>query len=316
MISSVECKPLQRKFSETFATAVGNWCTRESLVVRVECIDGHVGYGEIAPIPGFHGESLSDAHSFLSLWKPEMKIPHHLPLCRSALSCARSSLWQEKNVFSKVNTAALLSSPEETSLPLNNVLKAKIGVGELAEEIATIENLLNRLPSGKRLRLDANGSLSRTEAKAWLETFHGCPQIEFLEQPLPVSDREGVMLLMDKYSLALALDESLTDVDIAEEFLSEGWLGYFVFKPTLCSDWSKLQRFLRKEPTRCVVSSVFESPFGFEAVLRLASLVETVAGIGINNFFAPDDFSLHAMGSVLQPGEVDVPLLEELWRIL
>jgi hypothetical protein len=62
-----------------------------------------------------------------------------------------------------------------------------------------------------------------------------------------------------------------------------------------------------------VVSSVFESPFGFEAVLRLASLVKTVAGLGVNPLFAEDDVSLHSRGIILQPGEIDVPQLEELW---
>lgn len=314
MIDSFEVKPLRRNFREPFATATGIWRTRESMVARVKYMDGHVGFGEVAPTPGFRGETFSDAHRFLSLWEPQMEIPDHLPLCRAALGCAGSSLWRTKTAFPKIKTAALLRSPEETNLPLNNVLKAKIGVGELSSEIATIENFLTHLPAGSRLRLDANASLSRTEAKAWLDTFEGCSQIEFLEQPLAVTDRNGLMGLAESNSLALALDESLLDVQIAEAFLADGWPGYFVFKPTLCQDWRAMETFLRNEPTRCVVSSVFESPFGFEAVLRVASLVETVAGIGVNTFFVEDDFSLHTMDVVLHPGEVDIPQLEELWR--
>ena len=314
MIDSFEVKSLRRNFCEPFATATGTWSTRESIVVCVKYTDGHVGFGEVAPTPGFRGETFSDAQRFFSLWEPQMEIPDHLPLCRAALGCAGSSLWRTQTAFPKIKTAALLRSPEGTNLPLNNVLKAKIGVGELGSEIATIENLLTHLPAGSRLRLDANGSLSRTEAKAWLDTFEGCSQIEFLEQPLAVTDRNGLMSLAERNALALALDESLFDVQIAEEFLADGWPGYFVFKPTLCWDWREMETFLRNEPTRCVVSSVFESPFGFEAVLRAASLVETVAGIGVNTFFVEDDFSLHTMDMVLQPGEVDIPQLEELWR--
>ena len=314
MIDSFEVKPLRRNFREPFATATGTWRTRESIVVRVKYLDGHIGFGEVAPTLGFRGETISDAQRFLSIWEPQMEIPDYLPLCRAALGCADSSLWRTQTAFPKIKTAALLRSSEETNLPLNNVLKAKIGVGELGSEIATIENLLTRLPAGSRLRLDANGSLSRTEAKAWLDTFEGCSQIEFLEQPLAATDRNGLMGLAESNSLALALDESLLDIQIAEEFLADGWPGYFVFKPTLSRDWREMEIFLRNEPTRCVVSSVFESPFGFEAVLRVASLVETVAGIGVNTFFVEDDFSLHTMDMVLQPGEVDIPQLEELWR--
>ncbi|MBT3569454.1 MAG: o-succinylbenzoate synthase [Opitutae bacterium] len=313
MIDSFEVKPLRRNFREPFATATGTWRTRESIVVRVKYLDGHIGFGEVAPTLGFRGETISDAQRFLSIWEPQMEIPDYLPLCRAALGCADSSLWRTQTAFPKIKTAALLRSSEETNLPLNNVLKAKIGVGELGSEIATIENLLTRLPAGSRLRLDANGSLSRTEAKAWLDTFEGCSQIEFLEQPLAATDRNGLMGLAESNSLALALDESLLDIQIAEEFLADGWPGYFVFKPTLSRDWREMEIFLRNEPTRCVVSSVFESPFGFEAVLRVASMVETVAGIGVNTLFVEDNFSLHDMDIVLQPGTVDIPQLEELW---
>ena len=201
MIDSFEVKPLRRNFREPFATATGTWSTRESIVVRVKYMDGHVAFGEVAPTPGFRGETFSDAHRFLSLWEPQMEIPDHLPLCRAALGCADSSLWRTQTAFPKIKTAALLRSSEETNLPLNNVLKAKIGVGELGSEIATIENLLTHLPAGSRLRLDANGSLSRTEAKAWLDTFEGCSQIEFLEQPLAVADRNGLMSLAERNSL-------------------------------------------------------------------------------------------------------------------
>ena len=313
MIDSFEVKPLRRNFREPFATATGTWRTRESIVVRVKYLDGHIGFGEVAPTLGFRGETISDAQRFLSIWEPQMEIPDYLPLCRAALGCADSSLWRTQTAFPKIKTAALLRSSEETNLPLNNVLKAKIGVGELGSEIATIENLLTRLPAGSRLRLDANGSLSRTEAKAWLDTFEGCSQIEFLEQPLAATDRNGLMGLAESNSLALALDESLLDIQIAEEFLADGWPGYFVFKPTLSRDWREMEIFLRNEPTRCVVSSVFESPFGFEAVLRVASMVETVAGIGVNTLFVEDNFSLHDMDIVLQPGTVEIPQLEELW---
>ena len=313
MIDSFEVKPLRRNFREPFATATGTWRTRESIVVRVKYLDGHIGFGEVAPTLGFRGETISDAQRFLSIWEPQMEIPDYLPLCRAALGCADSSLWRTQTAFPKIKTAALLRSSDETNLPLNNVLKAKIGVGELGSEIATIENLLTHLPAGTRLRLDANGSLSRTEAKAWLDTFEGCSQIEFLEQPLAATDRNGLMGLAESNSLALALDESLLDIQIAEEFLADGWPGYFVFKPTLSRDWREMEIFLRNEPTRCVVSSVFESPFGFEAVLRVASMVETVAGIGVNTLFVEDNFSLHDMDIVLQPGTVDIPQLEELW---
>ena len=139
MIDSFQVKPVRRKFRESFATATGTWRNRESIVVRVKHMDGHVGFGEVAPTPGFRGETFSDAHRFLSLWAPQIEVPDHLPLCRSALACAGSNLWSTETVFPKIKTAALLPSTEEKNLPSSNVFKAKVGIGELGTEIDAIE---------------------------------------------------------------------------------------------------------------------------------------------------------------------------------
>ena len=80
MIDSLEVKPLRRNFREPFATATATWRTRESIVVRVKYMDGHVGFGEVAPTHGFRSETISDAYRFLSLWEPQIEIPELLHL--------------------------------------------------------------------------------------------------------------------------------------------------------------------------------------------------------------------------------------------
>ena len=133
-------------------------------------------------------------------------------------------------------------------------------------------------------------------------------------QPLPSSDREALLSFASSSSISLALDESVADIADAESWRDAGWPGYFVLKPSLCGDWARLEGFIRENPSRCVISSVFESPFGFEAVLRMAAKTETVAGLGLRDFFSVGDF-LHTAVELF-PGEVTIEILEELWQTL
>ena len=314
MDGQIEIRRFQRDFRKPLRTASGTWRCRDSIVIRIEDAKGKIGFGEVAPTFGFRGESLVEAERFLAHWRPELEIPANLPLCGSAISCARSELWRTKPPRSQVETATLLGSFTEENLPSHETLKVKIGVGEPMEEIRVVRNLLFRMSAGSRLRLDANGSLSAAQAEIWLEALGKHSKVEYLEQPLAVSEREALMSLASASPMSLALDESVVDMTEAESWREAGWPGYFVLKPSLCSDWVRLEHFLREEPSRCVVSSVFESPFGFEAVLRMAAFAQTVAGLGASNFFTDDDFV--SSGTVLHPGEVTIERLEALWRTL
>lgn len=321
----METRRLGRGFRIPLRTAAGTWRERESLVIRLEEEDGRVGFGEVAPVPGFPGESLEEADAFLSSWKPGAEIPAELPLCRTALGCARSDLWRGDYGGRVVKTARLIdlraaSAGEEPGEPLlpGSVCKVKVGVREFAEEREEVAAFLKRLPADGRLRLDANGGLTEGRACEWLAWLSGEAAFEFLEQPLLASNEAGLARLNEKWGERLALDESVADVREARRWRERGWLGTFVMKPSLCGDWRELEGFLADEPERCVVSAAFESPFGFEAVLRLAAETETVAGLGVFDWFDEGALALHqaSVSGEFSPGRVSVERLEALWRTL
>ena len=66
---------------------------------------------------------------------------------------------------------------------------------------------MKKLPNDALLRIDANCGWTRSQAKEWAQKLHGEPRLEWLEQPLPVGDIEGLEELA-KY-IPVALDESL-----------------------------------------------------------------------------------------------------------
>ena len=170
MIEELEYRRTANVFAQCVKTARGTWENRESFVLRICRSDGSVGFGEIAPTPGFRGESLSEAEAFLDQWDFKLQIPENLPLCSTAISCASSAVWSTSWIPSgrSLESARLLASLGSDEPIEGKVVKAKIGLRHPSEEISAVKQLLLAWPSIRSLRLDANGSLSMDKAEIWV----------------------------------------------------------------------------------------------------------------------------------------------------
>ena len=106
--------------------------------------------------------------------------------------------------------------------------KWKVAATEDRLERQVLERLLQRLPPGARLRLDANGGWDRPTATAWAERLWEDPRLDWLEQPLDPQDRRGLAdLLWRCPGLPVALDEALQ----ADPRLRGSWAGWQVRRP-------------------------------------------------------------------------------------
>ncbi len=183
--------------------------------------------------------------------------------------------------------------------------KWKIGVDVVANELKIFESLTDSLPAGCKLRLDANGGLSYEEANLWLWTCDNfkangkqAPEIEFIEQPLPVEQFQGMLELSMCYGTAIALDESIATLTQLTACYQQGWRQIFVIKPGIIGSPSRLRKFCQENKIDAVFSSVFESAIGRVAALKLAaelSLNNRAVGFGIDHFFEQEDTWLQSL---------------------
>ena len=91
------------------------------------------------------------------------------------------------------------------------IFKWKVGVGDVAEELPLLDEVCAVLPSGAKLRLDANGAWDRRKAERWLERCADRP-VEFVEQPVATDARGADDLLRglaEDFPTPIALDESI-----------------------------------------------------------------------------------------------------------
>lgn len=329
MNGRLEYRSYRRLFKEPVRTALGVWSVREGFVLRLEHDDGVVGFGEVAPIPSFGTETLEEAESFLSKFKvidSAEELPDALPCCRFAISCARSIL--RRDFEPPKPTAEIAGLLPAGSLALNKldelvslgfrVFKWKVGVEAFQEERDLLDLLLEALPAGGALRLDANGNWNLMDAWNWLESLRGVTEIEFVEDPLEPNLWEAVGGLTDAFETDLALDLPVTP-NLVPVFAKKAWSGLVTVKPSLMGSVENVLGIGRTFPEKVIFSSAFETAFGYEAILRLADGAKTTnraLGFGGQELFENDGLKLHQTSPVLGAGMVNFDLLEQAWEEL
>lgn len=283
-----------RTYSQPFRTPVrtahGVWAEREGVLVRITDEMGATGYGEAAPIPWFGTETrdeITAALAALGEWVTEEQlaaVPERLGCLRFALAAARKTEAGAMAEYLPVaallpaGRAALAAAGPKVEMGFRT-FKWKVGVGDLADELALLDDVIAALPDGAKLRLDANGAWDARQATRWLERAADRP-IEFIEQPCFAAAKEGASSvrktedvlrgLAEDYPTAIALDESLVGAHDVERWIADGWRGVFVVKPALLGDPAPVLARLAAAKAEVVFSSALETAAGAKAALQAA----------------------------------------------
>ena len=291
--------------------------------------NGVTGFGEVAPIPWFGTETLEIAEAFLAHSVETCLAddpPADLPCCRFAISCARSLLRQDSFPSDEeVEVAALLPAGAmgldrllELSAMDFRVFKWKVGVESFDRERQILDLMLDALPTNGLLRLDANGSWSPVEAWSWLESLEGEQRVEFVEDPLEPALWEASFGLAESFETSLSLDLPVTP-ELVSILALKAWPGILTIKPSLSGSLEDVIGMVQQFPQKTIFSSSFETAFGYESVLRLASgdgVVAKPCGLGGQDLFEEDGLKLHPVSPLLRAGVVGFDALEQAWEEL
>ncbi len=316
MKDSRQFKVYKTKFNLPCQTARGTWTEKESIILRKEDKKGNLSFGEVSLVKGFTSERLSELLPLAIHWRKDGKTSEN-SLFKSAVSCLESEIWNAPlgiNSLNGIHSATLANF--NTQRILSEVYKIKIGISDVVDEISRAKEFFKLLSSASRVRLDANESLNIEDLYKWNEEFKDEPKLEFLEQPLPRHNLEKLIEIQHRLDIPLAIDESIFWKGDFSYFMEDHWRGFFVIKPALMSNWSAAIEFIKSKPDRCVISTTFESPFGYEAVIRFASFSNCIAGLDRNIYYNIEgEFSAHHQNPLF-PGTVNLNDLDNLWSSL
>lgn len=307
--------PYRRSFKPPLQTSHGSWDVRDGIILCLTDEIGKVSCGEIAPISWFGSETMEQALDFCRQLPAEItaemifSVPDDLPACQFGFESAWEGVKEqgsrgagEEIFYPSLLTYSGLLPAGEGALQAWETLwnqgyrtfKWKIGVYPMLDEIEIFHTLTQTLPASAKLRLDANGGLGYEDADYWLWTCEReLPvEIEFIEQPLPVEQFEGMQKLSYCYATAIALDESVATLKQLKACHQQGWRGIFVIKAAIAGSPQRLRQFCHEHKIDTVFSSVFETTVGRQAALKLAaelSCQNRAVGFGINHWFDEDE---------------------------
>jgi O-succinylbenzoate synthase len=299
---------------------------RETLELRLES-GSRRGWGEAAPLPGLHSETLEDLELALPHLLTELqadvgegdllslvsRLEKRLESARLPPSLRWAAAWALAEALGwrgpreqppAPPSAGLLAGPphrwaEEADAHPAACWKVKVGRHPPSEEAAAL-NALRRLHPSAELRLDANRAYTLEEARA---LQRACPELapRWIEEPL--ADAAELAAWLGEGGWPLAIDESLAVAGVPVE-RAAAW----VLKPQVLGLMRTLRFFDRSAAMAgpdcpaplCVVSSSFESPRGLIVLEQLARLApgRPAPGLGTRAWFE------------------DQPEWEEPWRRL
>jgi len=154
-------------------------------------------------------------------------------------------------------------------------IKLKVGRGSIEADIEAVAAARRSTGSDTLIRLDANGAWTREQATAVLEAVAEF-DIEYVEQPLPASDIEGLRSLAAASPIPIAADESAQSLTEARRLLKEDACDVFVLKPMAAGSLLACREFALQAMSAwkgIVFTSMIEGPVGREAAAHLAASI-------------------------------------------
>ena len=245
-IVEADVQPFCLRLSRPWQSARGVLHRREGWLIRLVDAEGISGMGECGPMPEAGTESAARAGRSLGEWSSrlpgrtvaqaweDLESDGPGPAARCALESALLTIGARRKglpIARLLNPAAPSVVQVSGNIGIADdglseraanavrrgfgILKVKLGIGEPRQERRDLRRLLEDLPEGILLRLDANGAWDAGTAADWLDCLAGMP-VESLEEPVSDPDPAVLETLQARASFALALDESLP------KFISRG----------------------------------------------------------------------------------------------
>jgi len=218
-----------------------------SAIVRVDTVDGVVGWGEhnVNFLPNVSAKAMQQAAQDWLIGKDAQNLSWfhlHCPLETRLKSGIELALWDLCGKAAGLPVSALLGGVLRDRIELAacmgiqsydrageiashyveqgfSTLKTKAGA-DIDEDIEMVRGVRDAVGDKLKLRIDPNRAYTREEAVTLaqrLEPYH----LEYLEQPLPEEPLSDARWLINKTTTPIALNESVVGPDSVLEILRE-----------------------------------------------------------------------------------------------
>lgn len=305
VVTALRADRVRIPFRRPFATATGMWDAREAWVIRLVDADGRSGVGEAVLEPA-DGETATTVLEHLVREAVALASEDTLPTAeelelhgspgralRAALDSARFDLERAPEArlapagsgvgvnatIASIGPSASAEAARQAVAAGFTTLKLKAGAERetmvLADRVGAVRAAVG---PGVHLRLDVNGAWDLDTAEERLAAVARF-DLEYVEQPLPAGDVDGLALLRRRSRVPVAADEAVSSVRAARLLLEAGAADVLVVKPVRVGGpvaAAEIAELAAERGVPVVVSTLFETGVGIAAALAVAAALPTV----------------------------------------
>jgi len=299
---------------------------RQGILVIIKNQKGQTGYGEIAPLPGFHNENFEDVSDQIKRAMGHLvgtevneyftvsvnktiapfKDMDFYPSVNFGMEMAILSIFyaqKDLNFFktgniSKIPVNKLIISDEIISKEyINEIIsngfksiKIKIGNKSIEEDIHRILKLKSLLPKYISIRLDANARWNLEEAIFFVLKI-GTDRIEYIEDP--IRNLHEYKSFYHKTGIPIAVDEC-SDSFYSDHSLGSEYIKAIILKPSVLGGFYNTARLihkLRNKNIKPILSNAFLSGLALSMISLFAAqmkLFHYPVGLDTLNNFTTD----------------------------
>jgi o-succinylbenzoate synthase len=310
-IHTIETIPVAVPLTKPFKTALRTVTTAYAIYVKVTCEDGRTGWGEAPPTHVITGDSLGSItyaieeviapllidkdvrnreEVFRLLKRSIVRNTSAMAAVDMALhdllgKLAGMPLYQllggfrneiETDFTVSVNDAAeMADDAEKYSNEGFNVLKVKVGIGDITDDIERIRAIRERVGATPKIRLDANQGWKPKEAVYAIGKMEDAGlDIELIEQPVAADDIEGLTYVTKHTITPIMADESVFSSKDALRVLERraaDLINIKLMKSGGIHEALKINALAETYGVECMVGSMIETKLGITAAAHFAA---------------------------------------------
>ncbi len=308
-IQSIRTALLSATLKNPFITSLRRVDALQDLIVIIECENGMTGYGEGAPTPVITGETIGSMLATIEYIKPHLigleiedfetilKIVHTLIVKNTtAKSALEIALYDLKAQSVKLPLYQMLGGTQTTfktdiTISMGEIntmiadsqnavalgydtLKIKIGDNP-KKDVERIKAIHASLNKDIKLRLDANqGWTAQESVELLLALEKHSIFAEFIEQPVPADDIEGLKYIKQRVQTPLLADESIFSLKDAKHLLDMQAIDYVNIKLAKTAGITQalsLADLAAEYNVKCMIGCMLEGPISVAAGVHVAS---------------------------------------------
>tara|TARA_Y100001968_G_scaffold142818_1_gene130493 strand:+ start:666 stop:1637 length:972 start_codon:yes stop_codon:yes gene_type:complete len=285
----IDTKPFSFKLTKKLTTSQGIIDKKIGILIQIKDLEGNCGWGEVSPIKENEFKKCAEILNAIGRITTIDSIEDCLFELPGALGFGLGTCLADldKTIKNTLNFEELDIMKSSYLLPTNidpiesiykyveksnnmnssRTIKWKVSNKEKNfNEEKVLQKILNILPENFKLRIDPNGGWSRQKAQEWSDELKQEHRLEWIEQPLPSGDIDGLFSLANQ--IPIALDESLVDFP----YLRKIWKGWQIRRPALDGDPRVLLKEINKGKSKTVISTAFETGIGSRWINHLAGM--------------------------------------------